>query len=210
MSSKLIDLLHFRYATKRMNGNVVPEEKIETILNAIRLAPTSVGIQPFRVFVISDREKLNEIAEKACQQPQIKECSHLLVFASWNNVTKESVDEYMQLIATTREVPLSSLDGFRENLIGLASRGPEVNAVWASRQAYIALGIATVAAAEEGVDATPMEGFQAQALDEVLDLPAQGLHSNVILALGYRDEKNDYLLGAKKVRRSGNALFTRI
>lgn len=210
MSSKLIDLLHFRYATKRMNGNVVPEEKVETILNAIRLAPTSVGIQPFRVFVISDREKLNEIAEKACQQPQIKECSHLLVFASWNNVTKESIDEYMQLIATTREVPLSSLDGFRENLIGLASRGPEANAVWASRQAYIALGIATVAAAEEGVDATPMEGFNPQALDEVLDLQTQSLHSNVILALGYRDEKNDYLLGAKKVRRSGNALFTHI
>lgn len=210
MSSKLIDLLNYRYATKRMNGNVVPEEKINAILHAIQLAPTSVGLQPFRVFVISDRDKLNEIAEKACQQPQIRECSHLLVFASWNTVTPESVDEYMDLIATTRNVPVSSLEGFKGNLLGIAARGAEANAVWASRQAYLALGIATVAAAEQGVDATPMEGFDQAAMDQVLDLPGQALHSNVLLALGYRDEQHDYLLGAKKVRRSATALFTRI
>lgn len=210
MESNLIELLNYRYATKRMNGQAVPEEKVAAILKAIQLAPTSAGMQPFRVFVISNKDKLNEIAEKACQQPQIKECSHLLVFASWNTVTTESVDEYMNRIAATRSVPLASLDGFKGNLLGLAARGPEVNSVWASRQAYIALGIATVAAAEQGVDATPMEGFNPQALDEILGLPAQNLHSNVILALGYRDEQNDYLLGAKKVRREADDLFTRI
>lgn len=210
MESNLIELLNYRYATKRMTGESVPEEKVDAILNAIQLAPTSAGMQPFRVFVISDRDKLNEIAEKACQQPQIRECSHLLVFASWNTVTSESVDEYINRIADTRGIPVESLDGFKGNLLGLASRGNEVNAVWASRQAYIALGIATVAAAEQGVDATPMEGFNPQALDEILGLGAQGLHSNVILALGYRDKQNDYLVGAKKVRRTDKDLFTRI
>ncbi|GAA4449724.1 nitroreductase family protein [Rurimicrobium arvi] len=210
MQSNLIDLLNYRYATKRMNGQIIPEAKVNNILQAIQLAPTSAGLQPFRVFVISDREKLKEISEKACQQPQILEGSHLLVFASWKELNEDAVNEYMNRIADTRGVPVESLDGFKGNLMGLTRRDQKENQQWAARQAYIALGIATVAAAEQGVDATPMEGFNPDAMDAVLGLEEMGLRSNVLLALGYRDEQNDYLLGAKKVRRSHDQLFTEI
>ena len=114
----------------------------------------------------------------------------------------------MQLIADTRGVPVDSLTPFADSIKGnLLSKSPEDRNDWAARQAYIALGSGLIAAATEQVDATPMEGFNAAALDELLDLPAQGLHSVALLALGYRDAEKDFLAKAPKVRRSRKDLF---
>src|SRR5665647_2204347 len=97
----LVDTLNWRYATKRMNGTKVPTEKLEYILEAIRLAPTSFGLQPFKVIVIESPELRERIFNEACQQPQIKEASHILVFAANKKINAEQVDDYMQLVATT-------------------------------------------------------------------------------------------------------------
>ena len=203
----LKDTLNWRYATKRMNGNKVPQEKIDNILEAIRLAPTSFGLQPFKVIVIENPELREKIFNEACQQPQIKEGSHILVFAANKKVSAEQVDEYMQLIAETRSIPVESLNDFKAMFGGVVAGTAEQNFVWTARQAYLAFGVGIVAAANEKVDATPMEGFNPAALDVILGLSEQNLSSTTILALGYRDEANDYLATAAKVRKSNNSLF---
>jgi nitroreductase / dihydropteridine reductase len=206
----LLQKLNWRYATKRMNGQIVPEQNLNNILDAIQLAPSSAGLQPYNVIVVSDKEVLKQIHQEAAQQPQILEASHLLVFAAWKNLSEEQVEEYINRIAATRNIPAESLDGFKSNIMGFTKRTAEQNHQWAARQAYIGLGVAAVAAAHEQVDATPMEGFNPAAMDKILGLEARGLGSVAIMPLGYRDEVNDYLLGAKKVRRSKENFFTKI
>ena len=203
----LKDSLSWRYATKRMTGGKVPQEKVDKILEAIRLAPTSFGLQPFKVIVIEDEKLREDIFNTACQQPQIKEASHVLVFAANKKVTAEQVQEYMELIATTRGIPVESLDGFKAMFDGIVAGTAEQNFVWTARQAYLAFGVGIVAAALEQVDATPMEGFNPQAMDKILGLEEQNLGSTTILTLGYRDEANDSLVKAAKVRKSMDKLF---
>ena len=202
-----IEKLNWRYATKRMNGTKVPQEKVDRILEAIRLAPTSFGLQAFKVIVIEDTKLREEIFSKACQQPQIKEASHVLVFAANKKVSQEQVDEYMHLIATTRGISVDNLSGFRAAFDGIVAGPAERNFVWTARQAYIAFGVGIAAAAIEEVDATPMEGFNNEAMDELLGLTEQNLSSVTILTLGYRDEANDNLVKAAKVRKSKESVF---
>ena len=203
----LIEKLNWRYATKRMNGTKVPQEKIDRILEAIRLAPTSFGLQAFKVIVVEDAALRERIYNEACQQPQIKEASHILIFAANKNVSAGLVDDYTQLIAATREIPVEGLSGFRAAFDGIVSGTAEQNFVWTARQAYIAFGVGIVAATNEDVDATPMEGFSTEALDKILGLAEQNLSATTILTLGYRDEKTDTLVHAAKVRKSKSALF---
>lgn len=203
--------LKWRYATKKMNGQKVPAEKLENILEAIQLAPTSIGMQPFTVLVIDDPELKAKIAPAIYNQPQITEGSHVLVFAAWKEYSNENVDKYINHIATLRSIPVESLDGMKNMITGaIAGKTPEQLLNWNMRQAYIALGTGLVAAAEEKVDATPMEGFDPDALDTALGLAEKGLRSTVILALGYRDAEKDYLSSAKKVRRNKEELFVRL
>jgi nitroreductase len=169
-----------------------------------------MGMQPFHIYVISDKDLRTKIFENACKQPQILEGSHVIVFAAWKNVTEQYVNDYINNIVTTRNVPVESLDGFKKNMLGLINRSAEQNFDWAARQAYIAFGFGMVAAANEQVDATPMEGFNPIALNEILGLEQKGLGSVCILTLGYRDEANDYLVSAPKVRRNAEDLFTQI
>ena len=203
----LKDSLSWRYATKRMTGAKVPQEKVDKVLEAIRLAPTSFGLQPFKVIVIEDEKLREEIFSNACQQPQIKEASHVLVFAANKDVSARQVQEYMELIATTRGIPVESLDGFKAMFDGIVAGSAEQNFVWTARQAYLAFGVGIVAAALEQVDATPMEGFNPQALDKILGLDEQNLGSTTILCLGYRDVEHDHLADAAKVRKSTDKLF---
>ena len=203
--------LKWRYATKRMNGQKVPAEKLENILEAIQLAPSSIGMQPFTVLVVEDADLRAKIAPAIYNQPQITEGSHVLVFAAWKEYSNENVDKYINHIATLRGIPAESLEGIRNMITGaIAGKTPEQLLLWNQKQAYIALGTGLVAAAEEQVDATPMEGFNPDALDAALGLNEKGLRSTVILVLGYRDAEKDYLSGAAKVRRVKDELFVRL
>lgn len=202
--------LHWRYATKRMNGAKVPKEKMDIILDAISLAPSSFGLQPYSVFVIEDKEMLEKIKPIAYNQPQITEASALLVFAAWDKLTKERIATYIQQIAEVRNITLESLDAVQEQIESQLQNSDADNLIWNAKQTYIALGVALVAAAEENVDSTPMEGFNKEQLDEVLQLKGKGLRSAVILTLGYRDVANDYLVNLKKVRRHKDQLFIKV
>lgn len=197
----LIKAMNWRYAAKRMNGAKVPQEKLDRILEATRLSPSSFGLQPYTILVIEDQGLRKRIQPVAHNQPQIVEASHLLAFAVWENITSEKVSEFINHIA-------DSLKGYQTAIESRVNGNPpEVIFNWAARQAYIALGTALVAAAIEEIDATPMEGFDTQAVDTVLQLNEKGLRSVALLALGYRDAENDYLVRAKKVRREKEKLF---
>ncbi|WP_121353063.1 nitroreductase family protein [Flavisolibacter nicotianae] len=204
---ELLDALQWRYASKKMNGQAVPEEKVERILEAIRLAPSSMGLQPYTVLVIKDAELKKQILPVANNQQQVVDASHLLVFAAWDNITPEHVADYISLMAETRNIPVESLDQFKAALLRIAGRSAEENFQWTARQSYIAFATAIAAAAEEHVDATPMEGFNSAALDELLGLKEKGLRSITLLPLGYRDEENDWLAKSPKVRREKDKLF---
>ena len=198
----LLESLNWRYATKRMTGEKVPQEKVDAILEAARLAPTSSGIQPFTILSISDPELLKKIQPIANNQPQITEASHLLVFAAWDDITSEQVDHVFTQIVRERSLPADALDNYKaflKNHLGGMTRDERFNS--AARQTYIAFGVAIVAAAVEKVDATPMEGFKSAELDKLLGLSEKGLRSVSLLTLGYRDTVNDWLANLKKVRR---------
>lgn len=208
---KLIDALNWRYAAKRMNGEKVPTEKLDAILEATRLSASSMGLQPYTLLVVESEALKKQIQPAAYNQPQIVEASHLLVFAAWEDVTEEHVNDYIANIVQTRGVTLESLEGFKASLMGIVNgRTPEQKHEWAARQAYIAFGTAITAAAVEQVDATPMEGFNPAAVDAILGLGEKGLRSVTILALGYRDTDKDYLVDAKKVRRSKDELILKV
>lgn len=207
----LIEQLNWRYATKKMDpSKSVPQEKLDTIIEAIRLAPTSSGTQPFEVIVVTNPDVLEKIQKAAGDQSQITEGSFLLVFAAWDNYTAARIDEVTGLnVAARGDLPMLSAyyDNLKNNYV---PRDAEVNYAHAARQAYIALGVALVAAAEQEVDSTPMEGFDPALVDDILGLKERGLRSVVLLPLGYRDPTADWLLPMKKVRKPVGTIVTHV
>lgn len=207
----LNDRMNWRYATKAMDpARPVPQDKVDAIIEAVRLAPTSSGTQPFELFVITDPDVRSRIRAAARDQAPITDGSHLLVFAAWDNYTEERIDEVVQLNKDVRgDLPV--IDEYYGNLkAGYLPRDPETNHNHAARQAYIALGFAMLAAAELQVDSTPMEGFDPPAVDEILGLGPLGLRSVVLLPLGHRNPDGDWLLPMPKARKSLETLVTRI
>jgi nitroreductase len=199
--------LHWRYATKRMNGTKIPKQKLDVILDAISLAPSSFGLQPYSVLVIENEELLEKIKPIAMMQPQVTEASALLVFATWDKLTSEKIDLYFENIAKQRNVTIESMKPMKSTIEEQLKHSDADNFIWNSKQTYIALGVALVAAAELEIDSTPMEGFDKKQLDDLLNLKELGLQSSVLMTLGYRDIKTDYLVNLKKVRRDKEKLF---
>ena len=206
----LIEKLQWRYATKKMDSTkIVSSEKVDHILEAVRLSASSSGLQPYEVFVITNKDIRQKIREVANNQSQITACSHLLVFAAWDNYTAERINAAFDMTETIRNFKSESGTAYRQMLLNTyPARDAEVNFTHAAKQAYIGLGTALIAAADQQVDCTPMEGFNPPAVDEVLDLHAKGLRSVVMLPLGYRKADEDWLMNLKKVRRSNEQFIT--
>lgn len=205
----LNEKLSWRYATKKMDpSRAVPQDKVERILQAVQLAPTSSGLQPFEVILVTNPEVKAKLRAAAYDQAQITDGSHVLVFAAWDNYTAERIDGVVARTGAARGGVTETLTAYYERLKGMyLPRPAEVNFEHAARQAYIAFGIAVTAAAFEEVDATPMEGFDPAQVDEILGLKARGLRSVTLLPLGYRAAEGDWLNGLPKVRRSREDLI---
>lgn len=203
----LIQDLNWRYATKNMNGETVSAEKLETILAATNLAATSYGLQPFTVLVVTNEELKAKLQAAAYGQPQVGSSSAVLVFAVPLKITTEDIAAFINLVATTRSIPVEALDGYKGMILGTVGALPaEQQQIWAAKQAYIALGTALAAAAEQKVDACPMEGFDASQFDEILGLTEKGLKAVVIMPIGYRSA-DDATAQYIKVRKPESELF---
>jgi nitroreductase/dihydropteridine reductase len=208
----IIDTLQWRYAAKKMDpSRAVPEETVARIVEAARLAPTSSGLQPFEIIVVTSKAVREQIVPIAWNQAQITDGSHLLVFAAWDNYTAERINHMFDLTNAERGGTNEGWENYRQMLLNsYPQRDAQVNFEHAARQAYIGLAASLIAAAEAQVDSTPMEGFDPKALDEILNLRARGLRSVAILPLGYRATEGDWLANLKKVRRPLDQFVTTV
>ena len=202
--SDLIQKLQWRYAAKKMDpARPVPDEKVERILEAVRLTASSSGLQPYELIVVTNPELRAQIKPHAWGQQQITDCSHLLVFAAWDNYTVERINMMFDLVNEERGFVNEGWENYRQQILATyPGRDAEANYQHAARQAYIGVGTALIAAAEEEVDSTPMEGFDPAKVDAILGLKTRGLRSVVMIPLGYRAAEGDWLVNLKKVRRA--------
>jgi len=206
----LIERLNWRYAAKKLDpSKPVPEALVERIVEAVRLAPTSSGLQPYELILVTNKELREKLKGAANGQGQVVDGSHLLVFAAWDTYTAERINAAFDLVNTERGFTSEGWENYRKYLLAsYPARDAAVNFDHAARQAYIGLGFAMAAAAVEGVDCTPMEGFDPAAVDEILGLRARGLRSVSLLPLGYREADKDWLANLKKVRRPRASFVT--
>ncbi|KGE16147.1 NAD(P)H-dependent oxidoreductase [Sphingobacterium deserti] len=198
----LIDGLNWRHATKAYDTTKkVSQEDLNKIVEAARLAPSSSGLQPFRLAVIADQGIKNQLAEGAFNPECMRECSHVLVFAAWDEYTEERIDTIYNKTTDERDMPRGRFDRYTDMIKNMyAQQTSEEHFTHAAKQAYIAFGLALAQAAELRIDSTPAEGFDNEVVDNVLQLKEKGLRSVLVLYLGYRDEERDWLAPMKKVR----------
>ncbi len=198
----LLEDLKWRYATKKFDrSKKVAQEDVDKIVEAARLAPTSSGLQQFRVIVITDQELKDKIVPIAWGQDIVADCSHLLVFAAWDRYTEERIDTIYDYTTDQRGLERGRFGSYTDKLKSFyLPQTEEENFVHTARQSYIGFGLSIAMAAELKVDCTPMEGFTTSELDELLGLEEKGLKSVTMLPLGYRDAEGDWLASMKKVR----------
>ncbi|WP_299267223.1 NAD(P)H-dependent oxidoreductase [uncultured Psychrosphaera sp.] len=208
----LLKDLQWRYAAKKMDATKpVSQEKVDYILESIRLSASSSGLQPYEVFVVTNPEIRKQIVPHAWNQAQITDGSHLLVFAAWDNYTPERINNMFDLVNEKRGGTNEGWENYRQMLLNTyPQRDPQTNFEHAARQAYIGLGTALIAAAEQKVDSTPMEGFVPDEVDAILGLKEKGLKSVILLPLGYREAEGDWLVNLEKVRRSTEDFITEV
>jgi nitroreductase/dihydropteridine reductase len=206
----LIEALNWRYATKRMTGEKIAGSDLDAILEAIRLTPTAYGLQPFKVVVVTNEDLIDKIYRNSCPQVVIKQCSHLLLFKARKRLDPEYLEGFLNEMRRVRNASDEYIDGYRSK-IERVIENPEINKFsWMIRQTYIALGYATVAAAMLGIDATPIEGFDARSLNEMLGIDTEKEEVVVLLTLGYRDEQEDKLATLPKIRKPMDLLVERM
>ena len=210
--STLLDKMQWRYAAKKMDATkAVSQDKVNRIIEAARLAPTSSGLQPFEVIVVTNKDIRTKIQAVANNQAQITEGSHLLVFAAWDTYTADRINHMFDLTNAERGGTNEGWENYRQMLLkSYPSREAQVNFEHAARQTYIGLGAALIAAAFEEVDSTPMEGFDPKSVDDILGLGAKGLRSVALLPLGYRARGQDWLENLKKIRRPVSEFVTEV
>lgn len=189
--STILEALNRRYATKAYDATKkVSDENLHTILEAMRLSPSSYGLQPWKFIVVTNAELREKLKAASYGQPQITDASHLIVLTVKKDMTEADVNAYIESIATTRNMPIESLDGFKNMLLGaIGNLDQAMKQTWNTKQAYIALGIGLITAASLKIDATPMEGFNPSQYNEILGLT--DYTTAVIMPIGYRSESDD-------------------
>jgi len=197
----LLDKLNWRYATKIFDTTKkVPAEQFEMLLESLRLAPSSFGLQPWKFVVVENPEVRAQLREAAWGQAQVTDASHFIVLCRTEKIGEAEIQHFVDTTAAARGVEASTMDAYKQMMLGtVGGMSEERKALWASEQVYLALGMMLTVAAANEIDAAPMEGFDSAKFDEILGLPEKGLRSVVVCAIGYRSADDKYA-EAKKVR----------
>ncbi|WP_455109257.1 NAD(P)H-dependent oxidoreductase [Porphyromonas sp.] len=200
----LIEDLHWRHAVKAYDPTKkLSQEDLMKIVEAARLAPTSSGLQQFRLIVVGDQDLKEKMVAGALNPDCMRECSHVIVFAAWDEYTPERIDAIYDLTTDERGLVRGRFKRYTDMLKEkFGEMDKEEQYQHAANQAYIALGIALAQAAELRIDSAPIGGFDPKLVDELLDLPSKGLRSVCLLYLGYADPERDWMGQMKKVRNS--------
>lgn len=197
-----VSALKWRYAAKKFDAErLLPAEKVDILKRSFNLTATSYGLQPLKLIVIQDKDLQARLMKASYNQKQVSTASHVLVICIEKNVGKEFIENYFKTVQDIRKTPAEVLNPFKESLIGNFEQKPvdEVK-IWATHQAYLVLGTLLTICAVEEIDSCPMEGFQSQKYDEILNLDEHGLESVLVLPVGYR-ASDDQFASFKKVRR---------
>ncbi|MDH4472966.1 MAG: NAD(P)H-dependent oxidoreductase [Fluviicola sp.] len=205
----IIQQLRWRYATQRYDvTKKINETDLEVLKESIRLAPSSYGLQPYKVIVVESAELREQLFHQSYGQAQVTDASHYFVFAVQNTLETPHIDAYIDLVATMRDLDVNQLNGFAKMMKSTTAQlSPAQQFDWNSKQAYIGLGNLLTTAALLHIDATPMEGFNSKAYNELLQL---NHHSAVLaVALGYRSSEDAYQFRAK-VRKEADVFFETI
>lgn len=199
---------NWRYATKKFDTTKkISKKDLNTLKEAIRLSSSSYGLQPYKVILVENKKLREQIQPIAWGQSQIVDASHLIVFANQTNIGGTEIDALIENMSITREIPLESLTSYGDFMKSkITSLSDQAKNAWTSKQTYLALGNLLNAAAELKIDATPMEGFDPVALNEILGLTALNLNATLIATIGYRHE-DDATQHYKKVRKSTEELY---
>ncbi|HXB02578.1 MAG TPA: NAD(P)H-dependent oxidoreductase [Opitutaceae bacterium] len=201
-SDTLLEALHWRYATKKFDpAKKIPADTWATLEQALVLAPSSFGLQPWKFIVVQDPATRQKLSAASWGQTQPVECSHYVVFTVRKNLGADHVDHFLDRIVEVRGGTKDALKGYRDIMLGSLekARAGGYLDMWQSHQVYIALGQFMASAAVLGVDACPMEGIEPPKYDEILGLAAQGYTTLCACAAGYRSAEDKYAT-AKKVR----------
>ncbi len=198
----LIEDLNWRHAVKAYDPTKkVSQENIDKIVEAARLAPTSSGLQPFKLIVVKNQEVKEKLVQGALNPECMRDCSHVLIFAAWDRYTEKRIDDIYDLTTDERGLERGRFSSYTNMIKEIyLNQTAEENHAHIARQTYIALGMALAQAAELKIDSTPVEGFNNAVVDEVLNLNELGLKSVSLMYVGYSDKQNDWLKNMKKVR----------
>lgn len=209
--STFIEHQNWRYATKKFNSEKkISESDFEILKDAIQLSSSSYGLQPYKVLIIENEEIRKQLQPASCGQSQIVDASHLLVFANITSIDENYINNYVENMASTRNIPVESVQGYADFMIGkITTLTPEQQAIWTAKQTYLALGNLLNAAAELKIDVSPMEGFEPEVYNEILGLKEKGLHASLVATVGYRHE-DDATQHYIKVRKPKSELFETI
>ncbi len=204
----IVEGMNWRYAVKDFDPQKkLPSELLAQILEAIRLSPSSFGLQPWRFKLIEKQDVKDELFLHSFKQPQVRDCSHLVVFCTPNSLEQSLVDKYIRLKAEVAACPEENFSTYKSVISSfVADMSAEEAESWMLKQLYIALGVCLSSCAMLKVDASPLEGFDAKAYDSVLALEERGLKSQVLCALGYRKHTDKYAAKVKE-RFSHDELF---
>jgi nitroreductase / dihydropteridine reductase len=204
----IIKDLNWRYATKKFDSSKrISDHDFEVIKESLRLVPTSYGLQPLKFIVVESPELRRQLQPISYNQSQIVDASHLIIICSYRDIDGTHVDEYVANIGSTRNVETESIKGYADFMkVTIGNMEDDQKFRWNKNQAYIALGQLMHTCASLKIDATPMEGFNANAYDELLGLRDQNLTAALVVPMGYRHGE-DETQHQKKVRKSQDDLF---
>jgi len=208
---EIVNDLGWRYATKRFNPEESIDEKdYQVIKEAIRLAPTSYGLQPFKIIEIEDPETRIQLQAAGYGQKQIVDAPKLMAIASLKRFDNDLIDRYINLSMKTRGLTENEVSGYSNFMKGVFSQWTEeTKKSWSEKQAYLALGFGMLTAAELKIDTCALEGIDVHEVNKILQLEASDYHVSVLLALGKRAEE-DQNQHAEKVRLETSVLFETI
>lgn len=176
------DVVRQRYACKKFDGRSLPQKDIDELLELMRLAPSGLNLQPWKIKVVSDQATKEKLFPVSADQPQVTTCSHLLVICA--NTDFDDLIKKMETGMRSAGVP----DQIREHVVGLANghrdEPYEERLAYAKNQVFIPLANALNGAKALGFDSCAMTSFQPREYSRILDLP-EHLVPTVLCAVGY-------------------------
>lgn len=199
----IIESLEWRYAAKKFDDKkILTNEQIHTLKTAFNLTATSYGLQPVKMVVLKNKKIQQQLVAHSWNQQQVAQASHVLIICTQDNINEEDIEKYFELVKYTRNTPDEILNPFKDYLkTDISNKSENQLALWMKNQAYIALGNLLTVAAIEKIDSCPMEGFNPEKYDEILELKKYNLKSALVLPVGFRAE-DDYMKDLKKVRKN--------